>query len=136
MEIRDIISLVISSAVMIITIAAFFIQNNAPPQTYIIFGIIILLIIITFSITSLIKKLNELNTKINKNKLSILEFQKSLNIKEIYNTMDKRIGILEKLIDIFLVKKNKKGQSFDIRILFWILLILLLILFLKSIGFF
>jgi quinol-cytochrome oxidoreductase complex cytochrome b subunit len=135
---KDLTSLIISSIVMIITLFSFFFTSSEeiPPQTYIIFGIIVVVILLGFFIFAIIQKWNGMNSKITGNQEQISEFQKSLNTKKLYDDMDKRISILENLINKLFLGKNKKGQAIDPRILFWILLIILLLLFLKSIGIF
>ena len=61
------------------------------------------------------------------------EINKSLKPDEFYNNMEVRLRVLEKLSE----KKGKKAQTgIDPRIIYWILLLILLILLLKSIGLF
>ena len=64
----------------------------------------------------------------------IEEMQKALKVKELFNNMEIRLNVVEKLLDKLY---NKRGQlNIDPRIILWILLIILLLLFLKSIGLF
>ena len=77
-----------------------------------------------------------MNENIKNNASEISNIKKSLNFQKLFVGMEKRVIVLEKLIDKILYGKNRKGQTIDPRIIFWILLIILLFLFLKSIGFF
>ena len=55
--------------------------------------------------------------------------KRSLNFKELFDAVDVRLRVLEKLME------RKKGQlGIDPRVLWWILILILLYLFLKSIG--
>ena len=65
-------------------------------------------------------------------KRELEDVKKDLNFKEMYNKMEVRLSVLEKLLEKLL--KGKKGQI-DPRIIIWIILLILLFLFLKSIGF-
>ena len=63
------------------------------------------------------------------NKRDVNEIKKSLNYHNLFNEMDVRVKVIERLFD----KINKKGQI-DPRIIFIIIMLILLYLFLKSIG--
>jgi len=64
---------------------------------------------------------------INQNNKEITDIKKSLKFKDLYNNMDVRMKVLEKLSE----NRNKKAQI-DPRIIGIIILLILLYLFLKS----
>ena len=134
LEIKDVISLILSLFTLAIPIMFFFISSpeEITIQTTIIFGVIILFILIGSFLYYIYVKWQNMNYNIHKNKAEIEKIRESLNIKELYNNMNTRIKLLEFSNKI----KNRKAQIIDPRIIFWILLIILLLLFLNSIGFF
>lgn len=133
---RNLTSLILALIAGIITLVSFFTQEEASSQTYILFGIIVIIVFLGLGAISIINKWSDMNKRISNNSTEVDEIQKSLNTHKLYNDMDKRMQVLEKLFDKLVIPKNKKGQGIDPRILFWIILIILLILFLKSIGVF
>lgn len=132
-EIKDIATLSIAIIALVIPTIFFFVQspNNVSTSSYIIFGIIILFIIISSFLFYFFNRWKVLNNDVNR-------IKRDLNIKELYNNMDVRLKVVESLLDKLVIKSNsKKGQfNIDPRIIFWILLILLILLFLKSVGLF
>ena len=102
-------------------------------QTYVIFGIIALVMVVGGFVTYIISKWKGLVKGVKTIKIDIEEIKKDLIFKDLWNKMDVRLSILEHL---FFEKKNKKAQTIDPRIIVWIILIILIYLFLKSIGFF
>jgi hypothetical protein len=101
-------------------------------QTLVIFGIIALVLIFLSFITDIISRWNKINKNVDENKRDITDIKKSLYFKDLFNGMDVRLKVIEKMFD----KNNKKAQAIDPRIIGWILLLLLLYLLLKSVGFF
>lgn len=132
-KVMEVINLIAIFLSIIIPVIFFFITSSEEikSQTYIIFGIIIFVSMGIGGITYIVTKWKIMGKDIGDTKKEIDEIKKDLNFKELWNSMDVRMRVLESLI-----KKNKKGQSIDPRILMWILLAILLYLFLKSIGFF
>ena len=118
---RDVTSLIVAIIAMIVTLASFLTQENLSPQTYILFSAIVVVVFLGLGVVSIVNKWNEMNQKIEENSKTMEELQKSLKDKELYNNMDKRVSIVEKLADKILFGKNRKGQAIDPRILFWIL---------------
>jgi len=102
-------------------------------QTYIIFGIIVLVLVIGGFTTYIISRWKKMNKDIHYNKIEMEDIKKDLNFKELWNSIDVRLKVLENMM---LYKKNKRGQAIDPRIIMWILLAILIYLFLKSMGFF
>lgn len=134
MEIKDIISIAISFIAIVVTIALFYFQEpeNIPPVAIILSVTIISFSLVGFIIIYILSRWNDLSRRVENNKKEILEIKKSLKLHELYNDMEKRLSILEKLLE----SKNKKGQrGIDPRILYWIILLILLYLLLRSIGF-
>ncbi len=68
------------------------------------------------------------NVKENKNEIDIIK--KDINTEKLNNDMNVRLKVIEHLL------KNKRGQIIDPRIIFVIIILILLYLFLKSIGIF
>lgn len=101
-------------------------------QSIIIFGIIsIIVIILSFSYL-IYRGYRRMFNDFKENKRDINEIKKSLNYHNLFNEMDVRLRVIEKLFEM----KNKKGQFIDPRIIWIIVLLILLYLFLKSIGVF
>ena len=135
MEIKDIISIALSVISVVITILLFYIQKpeNITPLTIILSVTIISFSVIGFLIIYIWSKWRDLVKKVIENKKEMNEINKSLKPDEFYNNMEVRLRVLEKLSE----KKGKKAQTgIDPRIIYWILLLILLILLLKSIGLF
>lgn len=108
-------------AIVAIVVPAVFFIISAPEkikvQSIIIFGIIsIIVIIISFSYL-IYRGYRRMFNDLKDNKRDI-------------NEMDVRLKVIEKLFK----RKNKKGQFIDPRIIWIIVLLILLYLFLKSIG--
>ncbi|MDO8508802.1 MAG: hypothetical protein Q7S27_03910 [Nanoarchaeota archaeon] len=98
-------------------------------QSIIIFGIIAIASIISSVIYFFYQSYRNISLGLENNKKEMLEIKRSLNYKELFNNMDVRIKVLEKLLD----RKSKKGQI-DPRIIWIIVMLILLYLFLKSMG--
>ena len=132
MDVKDIVSIALSALALIVTIIIFYVQRpeNIKPETIIISVIIIIFSIIGLFLIYIWSELRGLTKSITENKMAIKDINKSLNFNRLYNKMDVRLKVIEKLL-------NKKGQAgIDPRILYWILLIILLLLLLKSVGLF
>jgi hypothetical protein len=131
LEIINFIALILS---IIIPVVSLLIASpeEIPPQTYIIFGIIVLVFIVGGVITHIISRWKGMTKEISNTKKEMDDIKKDLNFKELWNKMDVRLTILEKMFD----KKNKRGQSIDPRIIIWMLLGVLLYFFLRSMGLF
>ncbi|MBS3091961.1 hypothetical protein J4466_00930 [Candidatus Pacearchaeota archaeon] len=128
-DLRDIVSLALAFISVVIPTIFFIISSpdKITNQTLIIFGIIVLSIIIGSFLTYLYSRWKRMSKEIE-------EMQKALKVKELFNNMEIRLNVVEKLLDKLY---NKRGQlNIDPRIILWILLIILLLLFLKSIGLF
>lgn len=80
------------------------------------------------------KKMHE---NISNNGRRIKEIRESLSFKDLFNDIEVRLRVLETWV-LGEIKKNKKrGQlNIDPRTILWILLLILLYLFLKSMGIF
>ena len=132
-EIKDLITICISLITLIIPLMILFVNppEKISPQTYVVFiGIILLILIGVYSIY-IYSRWMQIIDDIKENSRAIKEMNKSLNLYELFNKMDVRLKVLEELIF-----KNKKGQiRIDPRIIFWILLIILLLLFLRTARF-
>lgn len=135
-DIKDIITILIG--IISIIIPSYFLFMTSPDeiknQMIIVFTSIIIILIIGTVISYIYNQWIRLNhnVKINKNKIEKLE--KDLKGVELSFKLDKRIAIMENLIDKFI---NKKAQlQIDPRIIIWIALIILLLLFLKTAGVF
>jgi len=100
-------------------------------QTYVIFGILALFLLIGGFVAYIMSKWNNMGKNIEQNKTDLEDIKKDLNFKDLWNKMDIRLKVLENICNT----KNKIG-AIDPRIIFWILLLFLLYLFLKSVGFF
>lgn len=135
-EIKDLVSIILSILALIVTIFFFFVNSpdNITPQTYIIFGILILLILVGGFVTYLTSKWKRMSNLVDNNKRDIEDIKKAFDFNKLYNDMNVRLNVVETMIRELFNKKGKRGQI-DPRIIFWILLIILLILFLRSIGF-
>ena len=75
---------------------------------------------------------NDMNRNLQKTNKDIEDIKKHLNFRMLWNKMDVRLQVLENLF----LKKNKKAQVIDPRIIVWIILLILLYLFFRSVGFF
>ncbi|MEK6889450.1 MAG: hypothetical protein AABW80_05080 [Nanoarchaeota archaeon] len=131
LDIITLLIVIITAVIPLVTISQTS-PDKIATNTYIIFGIIVLVLLIGSFIIYIISKWNKMNKDIEGTKKEVEEIKRDLNFKVLWNMMDVRIKVLEKLFD----RKNKKGQMIDPRIIFWIILLILLYLFLKSSGFF
>lgn len=120
-------------AIASILIPSIFFVISAPEtiklQSIIIFGIIVVVVIVASISYILYQGYRKMFKDIQDNKKEIFEMKKSLNFKSLFDSMDVRLRVIEKLLD----KKNKRAQI-DPRIIWILLLLLLLYLFLKSVG--
>ena len=99
-------------------------------QSIIIFGIIsVIVIVISFGYL-IYKGYKKIFNDLKENKRDINEIKKSLNYHSLFSDMDVRLRVIETLLG----KKNRKGQFIDPRIIWIIILLILIYLFLKSIG--
>ena len=130
----NIIGLFVAIVSIVIPVIFFIISasNDIKSQSIIIFGIIACTVIIISFGYLIYKRYRRLFDDLKDNKRDIHEIKKSLNYKESFNNMDVRVRVIEKLLD----KMNKRGQFIDPRIIYIIILLILLYLFLKSIGVF
>jgi hypothetical protein len=128
-KIIDTFSLFASILAILIPTIIFILSSpeNITPIAIIIFsaiGIFLLIALFSFYFYSRWKNLCD---EIDKNKKENQEIKKSLNLNKLFNDMDIRLKVLEKLII------NKKAQI-DPRILLWVIIAILLYLFLKTMG--
>jgi len=130
----DIIGIIIAVTSVIIPIV-FFLQTSSEEiksQTYIIFGVILIVLILITSFTYIISKWNKMSKDVLYTRRELENIKKDLNFNNLSNDIKVRLTVLERLLDM---KKNKRGQI-DPRIIWWIILLILIFLFLKSIGVF
>ncbi len=135
MEVKDLISILISIVAILITIGLFYLKDteNISLITVTIFVTIISVSIIGIIAAYILSRWENIIKKVEYNRKSLEEIGKSIKLKESYTDMEKRVSILEKLLEL----NNKKGQiKIDPRILYWILLATLLLIFAKSLGYF
>ncbi|MBI3413243.1 MAG: hypothetical protein HY051_04140 [Candidatus Aenigmarchaeota archaeon] len=97
------------------------ILNIGTSQSLIILGVIILLVVIYFSIDYV----KGLSFKVNKTSERIKDMEERINYMEKIHDLDKRVAMLE--------KRRKKGEI-DPKTVILFLLLILLILYLRSIG--
>ncbi|MBI2629991.1 hypothetical protein HYW76_02730 [Candidatus Pacearchaeota archaeon] len=125
------------STLIFAAIPIYFLLKTSPKEityqaliyTGIIIGVVIFIIFLYFIRGRYKKMCNDIDIN-NKN---IEDVRRDLNFNELFSKMDVRLRVLEELFK----RKNKKGQFvIDPRIILWILLLILLYLFLKSVGFF
>lgn len=135
-EARDLVSIILSIIALIITIFFFFVSSpdKITPQTYIIFGTIIILIFVGGFITYVTSKWKRMINIVENNRREVEDIKKAFDFNRLYQDTDTRLRVVESMIKMLFEKKGKRGQI-DPRIIFWILLIILLVLFLRSIGF-
>lgn len=128
-----IINLFVAIIAMVVPTVFLFLNSpeNVKNQTYIIFGAIMVVLIIGASMTYIISRWKQMGKDIKATKTELEDVKKEFLFKEMFNKMDVRLSVLENLLG----GKNKRGQMIDPRIVFWIILLILLYLFLKSIGF-
>ncbi len=127
----NVISLFVAIASLLIPAVFFIISatDKIQIQSLIIFGIMVASIII-FSVIYFVYQIYKRELyDIEINKKDIFEIRKSLNSKKLFDDMDVRIKVLERLTE----RKNKRAQI-DPRIVWIIVMLILLYLFLKSIG--
>lgn len=129
----DFISLLIAILSLIIPLVSFLLSapNEIKVQSLIIFGIMVMAIIIFSFIYFIYRGYRNISYDLKDNRKEIDEIKRSLNYKELFSTMDVRLRVLEKLLE----EKNRRGQI-DPRIIWIIIMLILLYLFLKSIGIF
>ena len=101
-------------------------------QVLVIFGIIIGTIFFTIFLIWVRDKYKKMINDIENNKKELEEIKKDLNFKELFNKMDIRLSVIEELMKN--QKRGKRGQV-DPRWIAIIILIILLILFLRQVGF-
>tara|TARA_Y100000310_G_C20322319_1_gene641317 strand:+ start:298 stop:699 length:402 start_codon:yes stop_codon:yes gene_type:complete len=133
MKTKDIIGIGLSIIAIIVTLTLFYLrESQSISPTAIILSVIILLVaFIGVIITTIRSRWNILSSRIASNRKEITEISKSIKLQELYNNMEKRVSILEKLID------NKKAQfSIDFQYIYWIILLILLFLLFKSMNVF
>ena len=133
MKIKDIIGIGISIIAIVVTITLFYINDpeNISPTAVILSVTIISISFIGLIIIHIYSRWGRLSQRIGDNKKDIIEINRSLKLHELYNIMDKRLSILEKLID------NKKAQvGISPHIIYWIILLILLFLLFRSMNIF
>jgi len=81
---------------------------------------------IVYVITNIIGKIKSYLDRIEKNEKDIQEINKKIDAEKRYNEIDKRVSIMERLM-------NKKGQI-NAQWIFIIILLILLYLYLRSLG--
>lgn len=131
--VKDLITIAISLIALLVPFYFFIVTSpeEIRIQTYIIFiGTLIVLIISVFIIYIYSRWMN-LIRNVNNSKTQIQDIKRNLNLKDLFSSIDKRLIMLEMVAR----KKGKKAQI-DPRVIVWIVLLILLILFLKSIGIF
>lgn len=127
MELRDVVSLVLSIVALVIPLIIFIVSSPEMINVLnitIFVSIGILLIIFSFFVY-FISDFNKTKDMVYNNSFEITKMKKSLKDKDLLKDMDVRLRVLESL--------NKKGQI-DPRIIYWILILILLYLFLKTAG--
>ena len=134
MKVKEIINLVVMLFSLIAPLAFFVLTSpeEIQTQTYIIFGLIALFFLVGGFITYMFSRWNDMNRNLQKTNKDIEDIKKHLNFRMLWNKMDVRLQVLENLF----LKKNKKAQVIDPRIIVWIILLILLYLFFRSVGFF
>lgn len=135
-KITDLFIQITSLIIMIVPI--YFLLKTTPKevtsQVLITFGIIVGLVSLIFIFSFIYSKYKKMCNDIKINKDDMKEIRKDLNFMELFNNMDKRISVLERLFDK-LISKSKRGNFvIDPRIIMWLLLIFLLFLFLRQMG--
>jgi quinol-cytochrome oxidoreductase complex cytochrome b subunit len=132
MRAKDIIGIGLSIITIMITLTIFYLRDpgKISPTTIIISVATLLISFIGVIIITIRSNWNNLSSRVDKNKKEISEINKSIKLQNLYNTMEKRVSILERLMD------NKKAQfSIDPQYIYWIILLILLFLLLRSAGF-
>lgn len=129
----------INSLVLVIAalIPIYFLFKTTPSQitstAVVIFGIIIGVIILIVIFSFIYQRYKNMSNGIINNKNELNEIKKDLNFKELFNQLDVRVRVLEQLLKMNNKKRGKEGQI-DPRIIGWIILIILVILFLRQIS--
>lgn len=100
-------------------------------QTYVIFGVMAVVLLLGVFMIYIISKWKQMVKDIKLTKSELGDIKKELNFKDMWNKMEIRLNVLEALY-----KKDKRGQVLNPYVIWWILILILLYLFLKSIGIF
>ncbi len=123
MENKNYIETIIVVLTLIISIYFQF-QKTHTTESMIIFAIIVITIVLYFTSSYIKDKLSE----IDKTKKHLLDLEKKIDYQKELHQIDKRVSILEE------ISMMKKKGTVDPQTLIVILLIILLILYLRSIG--
>ena len=102
-------------------------QKTSTTESMIIFAIIVIIVVLYFTSSYIKDKLSE----IDKTKEHFLDLEKKIDYQKELHQIDKRVSILE---EISTIKKIRKKGTVDPQTLIVILLVILLILYLRSIG--
>ncbi|MEA3229649.1 MAG: hypothetical protein U9P44_01930 [archaeon] len=114
--------------VLILVISIYFqFQKTSTTESMIIFAIIVVIIVLYFTSSYIKGKLSKID-KVNEH---LLDLEKKRDYQKELHQIDKRVSILE---EIAKMKKIGKKGTVDPQTLIVILLIILLILYLRSIG--
>ncbi|HLC31732.1 MAG TPA: hypothetical protein VJK51_03615 [Candidatus Nanoarchaeia archaeon] len=131
LEVKDVISIFLGLIAVVIPVFFFFISSpeEITFQTILIFGLISVLLLVGSIGYYLRGRWRMMHDLLMKHGRETEHIKRSLNFKELFDAVDVRLRVLEKLME------RKKGQlGIDPRVLWWILILILLYLFLKSIG--
>ncbi len=121
------------ATIVISLVPAYFLLSSSPAevtlQALVFFGFIVGLMSMGIIFTSIYQNWKKMRNDIDGVKQEINEIRASLNLKQITDSMNVRLQVVETLL------KKKKGQmGIDPRIIIFIFLLILLYLFLRSIG--
>ena len=128
----NVIGLIVAIASLTIPVASFLITapEDIKIQSLILFGIMAVATIIFSVVYIIYSGYRRILRDMEDNRKEVHEIKKSLNLHDLFNAMDVRLKVVEKLLD----KKNKRAQIIDPRIIWIIIMLILLYLFLKSVG--
>jgi len=145
-ETKTLLDIFLQLTALIFTIIPVYIILKSSPQDVttpilVIFGTILGVFILGIIFNFIYSRYKKAITDINENEqnLKLLrdemhQIRKDLNFERMHNSLDVRLRVIETLLDDR-NKGNKKGQlGMDPRLVIWIILLILLILFLKQAG--
>lgn len=140
---KKVLDLFFQISILIFTVVPVFVLYKTTPtkitaQALIIFGIIIGVFLVAIIFSFVYSKYKKMCKDIEGNKKDLQDIKKELNFKSMFNKMDKKVEVMERVMDKIVIGKISKIKSrkgmIDPRVMIWIILLILLYLFLKSMG--
>lgn len=136
MQMKELVGKINALLLLVSTIIpAYFLFKTSPEeitgQAIIVFGVILVTLLTMVFFGYGYSKYKHIINSLDDDKVQIKEIKRYLNFKKTFSDMDVRLRLIEEMI------KNKKGEiEINPMIVGWIFIFILLLLFLRQVGFF